>query len=986
VLSRASVHIESRRLAAYRFAEDPFPPLARGRTRRVYPYAMQDDLSDEREEREFTTAAIDNGLLRVTVLPELGGHVLSARDLVHERELFFNNLPLKFGLIGLRGAWWAGGVEFNFPQIGHNVSTSDRVSWHVREDGDGSATVFVGGIERLTRMAWTVALTLRAEDWRLHTRIRIYNRTPFVHRTYFWSNAAVPARPDFRLLLPTTEVFSFWYGAVGSAAFPIDGGRDKSRLEAFDHAADTFAKDLRADWFGCYYEEQDCGVLHHASRFEVPGRKLFTWGSGSDGELWAKLLSDSGQPYVELQSGRFVHQGIQRLAPPGSVEQWEEAWFPVWGLGGVVHTTGELAVNATRDGDTLGVRLLALVPVEGRAVRVAQDGQVLAQAELALGAGEGHLLEATLGSRAPVQLELGGEMVTLDVKGEAVRAVLDGTPAHTGAVDKSAKEAEPTTPGGWLLKARGREERNDLDGAADSYRKVLELDPCCAAAMAGLAQWHLNRGETGRGVEQADRALAADPLHADALWWLGVAGIVGEEAGRDATPSLAALGRSPSHAAGAAALLGETALRRGSFREALAQFARALELNPHDSRTWALAAFAATKAGDFDEAVRLLDHCEREDPLEPLLWSERVFLGAITHQPTAEAIARVFGTDPQTYLDVACDYERIGAWEAAAQWLSSVDSTHPMVLYHAAYAVGQMGKAEAAGALARQAAAQSPLFVAPHRHEDEQALRHAVRLCPEDALAHYLLGTRLAAIGRWDEALAEWRRAVELAGPGETAVLGWRNLGVGEWHHGRAEEALAAYGCALETLGDVPASPLADAGWRLWLERDRILAHEKRHAERMAGFESAPEPVRARWQVAIAWADAALGAGQPDRAATLLASCTFKPWEGEGRSRRLWKQAHMQLGHAAREAGRFADARDHYEAAAQYPRHLGIGRPTATDDADALFWAGSCALELGDREAARQLLSLAANERQSRKAQNGEFKARAADLLATLGG
>ena len=91
--SRASVHIESRSLPVYRFAEDPFPPLARGRTGRVYPYAMQDDLTDECAEREFTSVAIDNGLLRVTVLPELGGHVLSARDLVHDRELFFDNLP-----------------------------------------------------------------------------------------------------------------------------------------------------------------------------------------------------------------------------------------------------------------------------------------------------------------------------------------------------------------------------------------------------------------------------------------------------------------------------------------------------------------------------------------------------------------------------------------------------------------------------------------------------------------------------------------------------------------------------------------------------------------------------------------------------------------------------------------------------------------------------------------------------------------------------
>ncbi len=520
---RVSARVVPMTLSVSRFHEDPFPPLLRGGSRPVYPYPMQDDLTDEMEEREFQTVVLDNGLLRLTVLPELGGHVLSLRDLVHEREVFYPNVPLKLGLIAMRGAWWAGGIEWNFPHVGHAVTTSDRVSWRIREDEDGSATVFVGAIEHLTRMAWQVGLTLRPDDWRLHVRIRLHNRTPFVHRIYFWSNSAVPARDDLRLLLPATRVFSWWYGADGDAPFPMNKGKDLSRYVDLVQGGDIFAKDLRADWFGGYYEELDCGVVHQASRFEVPGRKMFSWGHGGHGQMWAELLNARGEPYVELQSGRFVHQGVHRLVAPGAVEEWDESWAPIWGLGGAVHAAGGLVLNAVREADSLVLRLLALARITEGTIVVQQGDRVLRSARWAFAPGQKRSLRVPLRGDGPVTVDLGGNKVTLLLDGGAVRSALDGAPPHVGLPDVSLEDT-PATLQGWLLKARGHEQRNDPAAAAECYRKALELDPACTAAMNGLAQGHLRRGEAHAAKEWANKALAADPQSEDALWWLGVAG------------------------------------------------------------------------------------------------------------------------------------------------------------------------------------------------------------------------------------------------------------------------------------------------------------------------------------------------------------------------------------------------------------------------------------------------------------------------------
>ncbi len=978
------------KLSVSRFHEDPFPPLPRGNWRPVYPYPMQDDLTDEMEEREFQAVVLENGLLRLTVLPELGGHVLSLRDMVHGREVFYHNVPLKLGLVAMRGAWWAGGIEWNFPHVGHMVTTVDRVSWRLRKDEDGSATVTVGGIEHLTRMAWQAALTLRPDDWRLAVRIRLFNRTPFYHRIYFWSNSAVAAREDFRLLLPVTKVFSWWYGAEGDVTFPIHKGTDLS-LYRSPKGGDVFAKDLRADWFGGYYEELDCGMVHQASRFEVPGRKMFSWGHGGHGKMWAELLNARSEPYIELQSGRFVHQGIHRLLAPGTVEEWEESWAPVWGLGGVVHAAGNLVLNAVREEGALALRVLALAGVQEAAVVVQQGERVLATARRTFAPGEMHSIRVPLQSDGTVTVRLNGEKVGLQVEAGAVRPALDGTPPHLGTPDVSL-EATPATLQGWLLKARGHEQYNDLSAAAECYRKALELDAACVAAMAGLAQGHLKRGETDAAKDWAAKALAADPQSEDALWWLSVATF---QADGEPLAQLSALRRSPRYAASAAALLGEMALRRHDPLAALDLFGTASERSPHDSRLLALAAFAARQGGAVESARTLLDECEKESPLEPLLWAERHFLslvGGTSQSREEDSPAAVFGSDPQAYLEAACDYERLGAWEAAAAWLRDVacrraDKTRQAMLrYHLAACLWRLGRTTEAIAEAREAAGQSPAFINPHRVEDAAALRMATQLCPDDPLAHLLLGNSLAAGGRWDDAADHWTQATRLAPQGsETAALAWRNLAVHHWHkQHNAPDSLAAYAQAISSL-ETRNSKLETAAWRLWLSRDHVLSSAGRHAERVAAFESAPDALKAKWQVLARWADACLRVGQPERALQLLSGCRFKPWEGEAKPRLLWKEAHLALGHRAKDAGDLGKARGHFESAADYPHHLSVGKPVRSDDADALYWAGWCALQLGDIEAARRHLHDAATELEARDATATEYKPRAAELLKTIG-
>ena len=128
---------------------DPVPAT----TERRYPYFRYDGSTDVPERRTWKTVTLESDRLAVTILPEVGGKVWGAYDKVAKRDFLYANHVMKFRDIAMRGPWTSGGIEFNFGVIGHSPCTSTPVDWHVRTNGDGSASCFVGGIAQMLSTA-----------------------------------------------------------------------------------------------------------------------------------------------------------------------------------------------------------------------------------------------------------------------------------------------------------------------------------------------------------------------------------------------------------------------------------------------------------------------------------------------------------------------------------------------------------------------------------------------------------------------------------------------------------------------------------------------------------------------------------------------------------------------------------------------------------------------------------------------------------------
>src|SRR6476659_9471157 len=173
------------------YAEDapnPNPPFDLFTVGRFnYPYPLRDALTDRRETVTWRTLNLENEYLRLTVLPDLGGHIYSCLDKRSGHEMFYANTAIKKALIGYRGAWAAYGVELNFP-VSHNWMSMSPVDFATMVHSDGSGSIWVGNVDQVYGGQWRVELRLAPGRSVLEQKVDLYNTSNSRHRYYWWNN------------------------------------------------------------------------------------------------------------------------------------------------------------------------------------------------------------------------------------------------------------------------------------------------------------------------------------------------------------------------------------------------------------------------------------------------------------------------------------------------------------------------------------------------------------------------------------------------------------------------------------------------------------------------------------------------------------------------------------------------------------------------------------------------------------------------------
>jgi len=912
----------------------------------IYPYPMMDFLDRQKTNRTYRTVMLENEYLRITFIPELGGRIHQVVDKTTGADMFYVNKVIKPGLIGQCGAWISGGVEWNTGPQGHTVSCLQPVTvTALPPEKDGARSIAIGETERIYGTRWTVVVTLRPGRSFIEERIRIYNPTETVRPYYFWNCTAVPNTPGFRFIYPMTlgcdhagEKFFQW---------PVDNGKDLTRGTSYQDASSIFAWHCDQDFFGSYDDGVDRGVVSFANHHQLPGKKAWTWGLGSFGRMHQMDLTDDGSLYNEVQTGPLLTQAqVGRLDPCEAVE-WQEWWYPIHGLGGFTFANRDLAVNATRDGGEIKLRLLGTGNWRSLEVSlVDREGRSMARATCRVSPAE----PATLVFKSPdgadprVRILAGKE--TLAEFSIPLELPLRKPPQPPPKPESASELARS----GWdhYLFAR-------LTEAEGAFTKALEKDPASCAARTGLAFLLMNSAPE-RARAEAAKAVAANPD--DGLARLALAVALKDPQPAEALEHAWQASLDPATAVPGRALAAQLLIRQGKIAEAAQAVS---EPGPWETDPVCRGrrAFALLEMGEKAAAVSLAEANLATDPIDvfslSLLWlaGER-----------KKHFEDLVSGKAELVLDLAAQFADLGRNDLVQRVLNDLylarvrtGRRDPVVWYWAA-------SLRAPGAVAPESAEVAGAF--PHLQQTVTAFRKAMAAAPGDGRPALLLGNLLFHLGRHEEGRQLWKQAYEL---NAEPVLAARSLGM-------AAKALD---------NDLPAA-------RDWLEkahrqdpRDAIVARDLAGvlfglADRAASdSEKRQLTVQAREVLGAAF-DAGKGRsdyvallarsqnrlGQFAETARMLDQVRVTVWEGAREVHDLFEQAHLELGDQHMKEGRAEAALAEFRRALEYPENLATGKLENKREAHLYFRIGNALKALGRNEEAREAWKRAASEPESK--------------------
>jgi tetratricopeptide (TPR) repeat protein len=890
---------------------DVNPPFDLFESRRFnYPYTLRHTLTDRRTIARWRTLHLENEYLKVTVLPDLGGHLYSCVDKATGEDLFYANTAIKKARVAYRGAWTALGIEFNFP-VSHSWVTASPVDHALRTHPDGSATIWVGNQDRVYGMRWQVALTLQPRSTLLRQDVALYNRSDTRHRFYWWTNAGVRVWDDSRIEYPMRFTASHGFRAVDT--WPVDHtGVDLSIVANHTRGpVSEFSHGSREAFMGVYHPRTKTGIAHYSSPLDAPTKKIWSWGSDPDGLDWRKALSEDESAYVEVQAGLFRNQETYAFLGPQEAVRFTEYWMPVRGTGGITRANPEGVLHVTRAAAGDGAADLSVAvnlnrPLAGGSVRVREGERVVRTEALSL-APDGVARHVFPGLPAAPRYTV----EIADADGPRIAHTEDGydmIPASDITV--GPQPAHPVPPPderseGDLLEIGAGQELEGMRLAAwQTYADGLRRFPESLGLLeaAGRLAVVLHRHAEARPL--LERALARQTSDAEVQYYLGLA----HDALGDARRSRAAWEQAQQfgpYRAAALLKLAQADARGGDRAAALAHVREALLAAPFATRVGALEVSLLRHTGRRAEALERVRAWREIDPTSSLLRHEAALLG----EGDAALLAHL-GADPDRVLDLAAEYMAAGHWADALGLLereyprpegfasepgAMTPQEHPEVAYYRAWCREQLG--DDAGADYRDASRRSTRYVFPHRAESLSVLRRALAVEPRDATARFLLGSLHLAGGRVEDAVREWKEARRL--DASLPVL-HRNLGRTLLFQGDVEGALAAFleGMAVDTQN-------VD----LYEGADQALAALGRPAaERVAALRRFPNTARMPPSLAQRLALALADAGRGDEAVKVLASSFFAREEGGTNVRQVWVDVRLHQALALARAGRGQEA------------------------------------------------------------------------------
>lgn len=916
----------------------------------VYPLPVIEKIHDEKTDAAYTGLFLENVYLKIMILPELGGRVQMAYDKIGQRHFIYYNQVIKPALVGLCGPWISGGIEFNWPQH-HRPSTFSPVDHSIEEHADGSATVWINEVERMTHTRSLTGFTLRPGKAYLEISARLYNGTPLPQTFLWWANPAVKVNDDYQSVFPPDVHAVFDHGKRDVSSFPIatgmyykvdySPGTDISRYKNIPVPTSYMAIRSEYDFMGGYEHDTKAGVLHVADHHVSPGKKQWTWGHSDFGQAWDRNLTDEDGPYIELMTGVFTdNQPDFTWLMPYEEKSFVQYFLPYRELGMVKNATKDILAGVEEMGDEWLVKVFATSCYKNVSVRVVDGERVLGQ----------QTFDVSPEKIFMQTLPAGKVLLIVDERG---RELLRYEPAKNTGEDypqpaKAALSPEMVENNEqlYLTGLHLEQYRHATYSPLPYYREALRRDPGDIRNNNAMGLWYMRRGQFKKAEPFFRRAIVTltqrnpNPYDGEPGYNLGLC-LQWQDRPGEAYDALYKACWNNAWQDSAYFSLARIDTARGDWEKALEHIGRSLSRNTRNAKAWALKAMILRKAEQYRQALDLCSAVLVTDAFNLSLYFEqylvRETLGEV--QAAEESLRRMrllARGEVQNYIEYALDYAAAGLYEDAIElmWLYLTDNentAYPMAWYYLAWWHHRCGDEEAAGDCLEKGALADTGTCFPDRLEDIAVLGFAGKAGRKDARAPYYLGNLWYAKRQYDAAIEEWELSAA-RDPSFPTVF--RNLGIAYYNKkGDAEKAFQLYAKAFSL-------DIMDA--RVLMELDQLSRRLNRDpAVRLDFLEQHLSTVIQRDDLYLERAALYNFLGRYDMAFDMIMRRKFHPWEGgEGKVSGQYVYSLVEMAKQHIRHGAWQKAVLLLEQARAYPYNLGEGKLLGALENDIYYWLG----------------------------------------------
>jgi len=937
----------------------------------VYPYPFIEKIYDDKFDKEYNVVILENDYIQLVMMPELGGRIQYGYDKINDYDFFYRNNVIKPALVGLTGPWISGGVEFNWPQH-HRPSTFDPVEYKIIENEDGSKTLCMGEIEKMSRMIGQVYITLYPDKAYVEVEGRSYNNTAMPQNFLWWANIAVHVHDKYESFFPPDVQYVADHGKRDISAYPyansIYYNVDYPSLELEKRNITNYANipvpmsymalGSSYDFFGGYDYSKNMGTMHISNHHTAPGKKQWTWGSGNFGIAWDKQLTDADGPYAELMAGVYTdNQPDFTWINPFEQKSFFQYWYPYKSLGKVKNANLDAAVNIEYvNGEivygigTPSTLVNCIYQIYYKDTVIFEDSFSLTPNDNVIEGSIKHKLEDKTGLGIRIFSQGGIELISFAYKDEA------NSQNAKPAIAAQKPEEIPTIEELYLVGIHLEQYRHATYDAEDYYLEGLKRNPYDIRCNCAYGMMILKKGKFKEAIVYFKKAIDTstkynpNPKDCEAYYGLGLCEMY-LHSYEKSYDSLYKAVWDYSYRSAAYFCLSQIDCINGEYSKALEHVNLSLATNIESTRARNLKLLILIKLGKRNEAKKLAEDTLQKNPLAYLTIRE---LDNINNTHTLKELLH---GDYKTYLEIGLEYGDAGfyleAIELLKEYIIISKAASPMAYYLAGYYYKQLGmhKEKLNNYNLGEKAKRDYCF--PHSIQEKIVLLDVIEEITAPSAAYYL-GNLLYDKKDYKDAIYYFELSLENSK--DNPVL-YRNLGIGYFNiQSDINKAIHMYELAHK----------ADSNdGRILFELDQLYKLDNRDPKvRIDYLKTNLDIVKSRDDLYLEYITLNNELHEYENALELLNCHSFHPFEGgEGKVSEQYQFAKIQIAKQCISKCNYKKAVEHLEQAKVFPENLGEGKIYGTPEADINYYLGVCYKALKDSKNAKKYFQMSADEK-----------------------